>query len=98
MLIESIKKTLVGYDQWHPSILTRASRRGTEESQLLVSASINANSTVLMLTLHQHIIALSAPVARQGGESCSASPRCDKVVARGEKPFLQGPDRLVLAI
>ena len=49
MLIESMKQTLVGYDQWHPSMLTSAIRRGAEESQLLVSASINANSTVLGL-------------------------------------------------
>jgi hypothetical protein len=49
MLIESMEKTLVGYDQWHPQMPASAIRRGTEEAQLLDPASINANSTVLGL-------------------------------------------------
>ena len=43
-------ETLVGYDQWHPEMITRAKYCGIKESQFLVSAAIDVNSMVLGLT------------------------------------------------
>ncbi len=79
-LVESMKKTLVGHDQWHPSMLSRARCRGTEESQLLVSTAIHANSTVLSLgarTQHnrrQQIVDTRPTRAYSSSSDSSSSP------------------------
>jgi hypothetical protein len=84
MLIESMEKTLVGYDQWHPQMPASAIRRGTEEAQLLDPASINANSTVLALaqTSAQGAAELTAPGLPQPLVADPAQPTRGKQIAR----------------